>query len=170
MGLAAAFLLCNGMRPAAGVQLAPDCGEHPLRHVQIAADLAFVDLERQVGGVARFDIQVVERGALVQIFGERVRVLLDGLPAQVGQVVAVVMPAGAVEQVALERFLDRLLAVEGDVVIVAAVGQQQARALQVTQRLVQPLVVEMAVRRACRVPCAPMSASAAKPGARASAA
>ena len=48
MGLAAAFLLCKGMRPAAGVQLAPDRGEHPLRHVQIAADLAFVDLERQV--------------------------------------------------------------------------------------------------------------------------
>ena len=62
------------------------------------------------------------------------------------------MPAGAVEQVALERLLDRLLAVEGDVVVVAAVGQQQARALQVTQRLIQPLVVEMAVRRAFTSP------------------
>ena len=53
--------------------------------------------------------------------------------------------AGAVEQVAFERFFDGLLTVEGDIVGVASVGQQQTRALQVAQRLVEPFVIKQAV-------------------------
>ena len=55
------------------------------------------------------------------------------------------MAARPKEQIAFERLFDGLLAVEGDVVMVAAIGQQQARALQVAQRFVQPFLIEVAV-------------------------
>ena len=86
-----------------------------------------------------------ERRALIEVLREAVRVEPDGLTAQIGEVVAVEVPACAVEQITLESLFDGLLTVEGDIVGVASVGQQQARALQVAQRLVEPFVVKMAV-------------------------
>lgn len=52
------------------------------------------------------------------------------------------MPSGTEQQIAFQRLFNRLLAVERDVVMIAAVGQQQTRGLQVAQRLVQPFVVK----------------------------
>ena len=92
------------MRPAAGIQLAPDCGKHALGHVQIAADFQFVNFKRQVGWISRFNIQIVERGAFIQILGKSVGILLDSLTAQVGQVMSVEMTAGPVKQIALSAF------------------------------------------------------------------
>ena len=76
--------------------------EHALGHVEIAPDLDLVDLKRQVSGVARFDVQIVERRALIEVLREAVRVEPDGLTAQIGEVVAVEVPARAVEQITLE--------------------------------------------------------------------
>ena len=139
------FLALDGVGTAGGVELAADRREHALGHIEIAPDLDLVDLKRQVGGVARFDVQIVERRALIEVLREAVRVEPDGLTAQIGEVVAVEVPARAVEQITLESLFDGLLTVEGDIVGVASVGQQQARALQVAQRLVEPFVVKMAV-------------------------
>ena len=133
------------MWAAGGVKLSAYRRKHPLRHVEIPPYLQLVYLERQVGRVARFNVEVVERRALVEVFRERFRVEPYRLTAQVGQVVTVEVLAGAVEQVAFERFFDGLLTVEGDIVGVASVGQQQTRALQVAQRLVEPFVIKQAV-------------------------
>ena len=97
------FLALDGVGAAGGVELAADRREHTLGHVEIAPNLDLVDLKRQVGGVARFDVQIVERRALIEVLRESVRVESDGLTAQVGQVVTVEVLAGAVEQVAFER-------------------------------------------------------------------
>ena len=62
------------------IELLADGGEHILGHRKVLPAGALVDREGQVGGIARLDVEVVERGALVQPFGEPF-ILLDGLAA-----------------------------------------------------------------------------------------
>ena len=44
------------MRSAARIELLPDGGKHPLRHIEVAPDLHLVELERQVGRIPGFNV------------------------------------------------------------------------------------------------------------------
>ncbi len=44
------------MRSPALIQLLPNRGKHPLRHIQIPADLQLINLKRQVGWIPRLNI------------------------------------------------------------------------------------------------------------------
>ena len=107
-------------------------------------NLCFRDFKRQVGRIARFNVIVVECGALAEIADKPV-IHHRRLPTEEGEIVPVKVSAQLEQQVSLECLFNRLLTVKRHSHFISAPGQQDAGTLQVAERFFQPLVIILAV-------------------------
>lgn len=100
---------------------------------------------RHVRRIARLDVKLVDVGTVLEI-GLEIVVVRAGLAAQVNQAVSVLELLGGFEDEALQPLFDRLLAMEGDGRVVAAVCVEDPCAVQIDMRLCQPVFINSAVR------------------------